>query len=58
MSASPALEEHLCVTDRLLELITAMLEQAETIRGELIKRCEQFPQAMWVAAYKKMDKDL
>jgi CDGSH-type Zn-finger protein len=57
-SASPALEKHLCVTDRLLELITAILEQAETLRGELTKRCEQFPQAMWVAAYKKMEQDL
>jgi hypothetical protein len=55
---TPEPEEHIHMTDRLIKLIAAMIELAETLRGELAGRRAQFPQATWATAYDKMQHDL
>jgi hypothetical protein len=55
---TPEPEEHIHTTDRLSELITAMIELTETLRGELAAQRAQFPQATWGTAYDKMQHDL
>ncbi len=54
----PEPEEHIHMTDRLSELIAAMIELAEILRGELAGRRAQFPQATWAIAYDNMQHDL
>jgi hypothetical protein len=55
---TPDPAEHTRMTDRLSELIAAMIELTETLRGELAGQREQFPQATWAPAYDKMRHDL